>query len=231
MRHFVVTNVYGTNGNSLVFIKPMNMMRSTVLFSNIGTQDEPIVNANIQLLPVIKASIVNDPDNFNVFIDRLSSNYNYLESSLPKLRECTNLDIKFYNSYGRSNNYYIGDNEELIDMVNIKIKFTVTLVEGSDEIEIKKQLIAFIKEFIEQLNSDGTNNLFISNLISAIENSFPAVHHLKFLSINDYDTSYQTISVKKTDLNTLTKEERRKYVPEILVIDSENILLSINTVE
>ena len=231
MRHFVVTNVYGTNGNSLTFIKPLNMMRSTVLFSNAGTQENPIVNANIQLLPVIKANIVNDTDNFNVFINRLTSNYNYLESSLPKLRECTNLDIKFYNSYGRSNNYYIGDNEELIDMVNIKIKFIVTLVEGSDEIEVKKQLVSFIKEFIEQLNSDGTNSLFISNLISAIENNFPSVHHLKFIGINDYDTSYQTISVRKTDLSTLTKEERRKYVPEILVIDSENIILSINTVE
>ena len=92
-------------------------------------------------------------------------------------------------------------------------------------------LVSFIKEFIEQLNSDGTNSLFISNLISAIENNFPTVHHLKFIGINDYDTSYQTISVRKTDLNTLTKEERRKYVPEILVIDSENIILSINTVE
>ena len=74
---------------------------------------------------------------------------------------------------------------------------------------------------------NGANDLYISNLIREIENQFKVVHHLKFLGINDYDTSYQTISVKEPDLTKLTKEERRNYVPEVLVVEPENIQLSI----
>ena len=72
---------------------------------------------------------------------------------------------------------------------------------------------------------------YISNLIREIELNFPAVDHLKFMGINDYDTDYQTISVRETDLNNLTKEERRNYVPEMLVVAKDCILLSIDLMD
>ena len=49
------------------------------------------------------------------------------------------------------------------------------------------------------------------------------------MGINDYSTEYQTISLTETDLDKLSKDERRKYVPEVLVIDKNNISLSIST--
>lgn len=229
MKYFVLTNIYSTKDDKLTFIKPMNMMRSTVTFSNIGTAENPVINSNISLLPVIKADIINNVDNFNMFIERLTGNYTYLESCLPILRNNTHIDIKFYNTYGKSNNYYIGDNGELIDRVNIVIKFKIIIVDGTDDVEILKQLKEFIKEFIEKVNSSGNNDLYISNLIREIETNFSSVHHLKFMGINDYSTEYQTISVRETELNNLSKEDRRNYVPEILVADKANILLSIET--
>jgi hypothetical protein len=229
MKYFRLCNTYNTKSDPLTFIEPLNMMRSTVLFTNIGTTEDPIVSANISLLPMIKADILSDEDNFNEFVSRFTANYTYLEECLPTLRNNTNLDIKFFNTYGKSSNYFIGDDEELIDTINIKIKFRVVLQEGTDEIDISQKLKTFIKEFIEQLNSDGSNDLYISNLIKAIENQFAEVHHLKFMGINNYSTDYQTIIVKETDLNNLTKEERQKYVPEMLVVDSSNILLDIET--
>lgn len=229
MEYFTVTNKYSTRGDLLTFISPLNMMRSKVIFSNIGTANEPTVNANISLLPVVKADIINNTESFNIFINRFTSNYRYMEKCLPILRNNTNLDIKFYNSYGKSKNYYIGDENELIDRVNISIKLKVTIVDGSDDVDLKKGLQVFIKEFIEKLNSDGSNDLYISNLIREIETRYSSVHHLKFLGINEYNTDYQTISVKATDLNNLTKEERRNYVPEILVVDKNSIFLSIVT--
>lgn len=229
MRYFVLTNTYSTRSDGLTFVKPMNMMRSTVVFSNIGTKEEPKLSANLSLLPVIKADLINNESNFNEFITMLTSNYEYMESCLPILRNNTHIDLKFYNTYGKSVNYFIGDEEELIDTINITIKFKVTLQDGVDEVDLKEKLKIFIKEFIEKLNSSGNNNLYISNLIRAIENKFAEVHHLKFLGINDYETHYQTISVKETDLENLTKEERRKYVPEMLVVDKANVSLIITT--
>lgn len=230
MKYYGITNTYSTNGDNITLVNPMNMMRSTVSFSTVGLDDgEPAVAVNMSLLPMIKADIVNDKENFDVFIERVTSNYNHLQEALPILRNNTHIDVKFYNTYGKSSNYHIGDNEELIDTVNIKIAFKVSLYDGADDIELKNNLKVFIKEFIENVNSSGTNDLYISNLITEIERNFASVHHLKFMGINDYSTDYQTISVKETDLNNLNKEERRKYVPEVLVVDKDNVLLSLST--
>jgi hypothetical protein len=172
--------------------------------------------------------MVLDTDNFNIFVSRLTGSYNYLEECLTILRNNTHIDIKFYNTYGKSNNYYIGDNAELIDRVNMKIAFNVVVVDGTDDLTLRANLKNFIKSFIEEVNSTGNNDLYISNLIKAIENNFAEVHHLKFLGINNYTTDYQTISSRTVDINNLTKEERRRYVPEILVIDPNDIILNID---
>ena len=225
---FEVSNIYSNRNDGLTYIEPMNMMRSTVTFSTIGSGEDVDVNAHLTLLPVIKADIVSNTTNFDTFVNKLTQNYRYIEECLPRLRNNTHIDIKFYNTYGRSKNYYIGDEQELIDRVNITIKFKVNIVNGTDDIEIRKNLKTFIKDFIERVNSSGNNDLFISNLIREIETNFASVHHLKFMGINNYDTNYQTISIRTTNLNELTKEERRQYVPEILVADLDNIILSID---
>lgn len=226
---FEITNIYSNKTDPLTYIEPLNMMRSTVSFSTVKTDGKDETCSHLTLLPVVKADVVSNTESFSVFIDKLSQNYRYIEACLPRLRNNTHIDIKFYNTYGRSKNYYIGDDQELIDRVNIEIKFKVSIVSGTDDIEIRKNLKTFIKEFIEKVNSSGNNDLYISNLIREIETNFASVHHLKFMGINDYDTNYQTISVITTDLAELSKEERRQYVPEILVVDLDNIMLSIDT--
>lgn len=226
---FEITNIYSNKTDHLTYIEPLNMMRSTVSFSTVSIDGKDETCSHLTLLPVVKADVVSNTESFSVFIDKLSQNYRYIEACLPRLRNNTHIDIKFYNTYGRSKNYYIGDDQELIDRVNIEIKFKVSIVSGTDDIEIRKNLKTFIKEFIEKVNSSGNNDLYISNLIREIETNFASVHHLKFMGINDYDTNYQTISVITTDLAELSKEERRQYVPEILVVDPDNIMLSIDT--
>ena len=118
----------------------------------------------------------------------------------------------------------------MIDRVNIAIKFKVTLVDGADELSARKMITTFVKQFIERVNAEnGANNLYISNLIRELENSIPSIHYLKFMGINDYDTNYQTISIKESDINNLTKEDRRNYVPEIIVVNPDDIQLAIIT--
>ena len=93
------------------------------------------------------------------------------------------------------------------------------------------ELQEFIKSFVEKVNSSGSNDLYISNMIKAIENNFSAVHHLRFTGINDYDPKYQTVCMKVTDLNDLTKEELREYVPEVLVVAQDDIKLNVEVVK
>ena len=154
-----------------------------------------------------------------------TNHYRILNEAKLYLRNNTNIDTKFYNTYGRSTNFVIGENGELIDTVNIRIAFNVWLITNTDPTFAEANLKTFIKEYIESINNEGTNDLYISNLIRAIENNFAYVHHLVFIGINDYDVSYQAIKNKAIKLTDLSKEERRHFVPELITVNRANINL------
>ena len=92
------------------------------------------------------------------------------------------------------------------------------------------QVKEYIKKEIETIDDIGSNNLFISNLMRKIETNFAFVDHMRFVKFNNYDSSYQTIKNNTVDLSILTKQERREYVPELIVIDLEDIKINEYTV-
>ena len=59
-----------------------------------------------------------------------------------------------------------------------------------------------------------------------IELNFAYVDHIRFKSINNYNTDYQAVKNYVEDLDELTVEERRYYVPELLVIDLDDIIIN-----
>jgi hypothetical protein len=165
-----------------------------------------------------------DIGKFQYFMDTFLGNYNILQEAKTYLGGM-NIDAKFYNSYGKSTNFMIGDDrtEEFIDTNNISITLTITLDTGVDEYACETELKAYIKDYIEEINSDGTNELYVSNLIRYIEENFSYVNHMVFCKINNYDTTYQAIRNYAISLTELTKEERRHFVPDILTINKNSI--------
>lgn len=236
------TNVYTTSNNPITFIEPMNMIRGILEYQDFYENGVEALDIRLFDMPLLKWSLleyrdrkmeVTDPllaDDVNKFYDFMSyfkETYDYLDAAKLDLRNCTNIDCKFYNTYGRSNNFVIGENNEYIDTNNIAIYFKVWVVANTDLIDAKNILKDHIKEYIESINDDLTNDLYISNLITSIEDNIPFVHHLKFRSINDYPTTYQSIKNTAISLNELSKEERRHFVPELLVINRNNIFITI----
>ena len=222
-KNFIVTNIYDTSDNPVTFIKPMGMMRSTVTFERSATTDP--FSITLSSIPFIKHDIALDSDKFNYFISSLTSQYTAMENE-SVLQNSSHIDIKFYNTYGKSKNFYIGDAADVIDKVNLSIAFKIKIVNSTDTASVIRELKILIKNYIETLNSSGTNELYISNLIREIESTMPEIHHLKFLGINQYSTDYQTITTKATDLSELSKSERRAYVPEMLVVNVDDIAIS-----
>ena len=222
-KNFIVTNVYNTASDPVTFIRPMSMMRSVVAFERSSTV-EPY-SISLTSIPFIKYDIARDKERFDYFISSLTSQYTAMENE-EVLQNSSHIDIKFYNTYGKSKNFYIGDNHDSINRVNLSIGFKVKIVNTDDTNTTIRNLKILIKNYIETLNTSGTNELYISNLIKEIENQIPEIHHLKFLGINDYSTDYQTITSKAVDINELSKEERRDYVPEMLVVNLDDIKIS-----
>lgn len=237
---YIWTNKYNTMSNRATLVQPLDMMRSAITYKDYFVTGVDALDCTISDIPFLKYSIlaykdrvmkVTDPllsddiGKFQYFMDAFLDNYEVLQEA-KRYMNGMNIDVKFYNTYGRSTNFDIGENNEPIDTNNIAIYFSVWLIPNVDLYECGRELRLFIKDYIETINSEGTNNLYISNLIREIENNFMYVHHLKFDGINKYDTSYQAIINRKIKLEDLTKDERRSFVPDLLVVNTNNIYLT-----
>ena len=240
---YIWTNIYNTQDHPITFIKPLDMIRSVITYKDFYIPGTSAMDCLISDIPLIKYSIlaykdegmrITDPllsdhiGKFQYFMDNFLGNYAILQEAKAYLGGM-NIDTKFYNSYGKSTNFKIGNDRtyELIDTNNISIDLVITLIAGVDEYACTEELRMYIKNYIETINSDGTNELFISNLIKNIETDFAYVDHIVFEKINDYPTEYQAIINDSIGLDNLSKEERRRFVPDILVINKNNVRIQI----
>lgn len=229
---YIWTNEYSTSLEPLTFIKPLNNVRSHLYFEDYTQKvdDEyvhDIMDVRMESIPFIKWDLAYDPDTMTSFMKVFTSQYDNITSIINnKLRNETSIDIKFYNTYGRSTNYFIGEDSESLNTLNLRITFDMWFVAGTDMSTVIPEIKQFIKEKIETISDNGTNIIHISNLMREIEHNFSYVDHIRFRGFNDYDTKYQSIILKHTDIDDMEKEARRKYVPELLVIDSDDIIIN-----
>ena len=242
------TNIYSTDNEKIVFIKPLNMIKSELTFKDYRISGNSVNDCKISSIPLLGAELISSAvkaqekneldrnsedemymDRFEYFVQTYQDQYLNMEKTIDFLKTSTHIDLKFYNTYGKSKNFIIGDEvdgEELIDTINIKVKYYIWVTPGTDQINAEKTLKQYIKDYIESINSDGTNNFYNSNMMKTIENKFAYVHHCKFIGINHYEPKYQAVKNVTVDLNDLDKDERIKYVPEVLVANLENIELT-----
>jgi len=171
-------------------------------------------------------------DQFKIFLNCFSYYYRWIVNIINnRLRNVTAIDVKWYNTYGKSKNYGIGDNDEILNTVNLKIRFDMWFVPGTDRDGMVPKIKQYIKDQIERLNDKGVNYVHVSNLMRKVETNFACVDHIRFLNINNYPTKYQSVKVIHEDVNDLEKRERMMYVPEMLTVDTENIIINEYEVE
>ena len=237
MKTYIWTNEYSTSSDPLTFLKPLNNVRSNLLFRDYTLTTEvkegvfkfvnDIMDVDILSLPFVRWSIIRDENNLAYFMNSFIAQYNQLTEIInTTLRGQTSIDVKFYNTYGRSNNFIVGENDQKLDTVNLSLSFDMWFVPGTDQVSVIPEIKNFIKNDIETINTSGMNNLHISNLMRKIESKFSYVDHIRFNEINNYESSYQSVKNNATDLSTLSVAERRYYVPELLVVDIDDITIN-----
>lgn len=226
---FTLTNVYSTDDVRVNFISPVNMMRSQVKFIDLNPTDpeDPAFSLRLSSVPFIKAKAIKETAKYEQFLIALYTQYASLQNILSLITNNFGVDMKFYRSYGRSRNFLVGENQTRLDRVNTNISFRVSQSIGVEESELIRDLKIFIKDYIENINSKGYNAIYVSNLMREIENTFPSVQYMKFIKINEYDSSVQAIINKGVQIELMTKEERREYVPEYLTISLSDIDIEI----
>lgn len=238
----VITNVY-TTADDMTFIQPLNMVRSNIKFNEAAViVDSPdldpsisiddynaMVDIEIDSFPLVAKTVIDDPLLFEELFGYFMDQYEYIRDINSKLMGNHTIDLKFYNTYGKSKNF-IMENDELIDSVNIGIKFKIKPEYGTDTDDLIRDIKLFIKDYVETINESGGNSIYVSNIIQLIENQFAAVRYMKFGGISGielYALDNQTIENITADLETLSSEDRRKYVPEYLTISVDDVDITI----
>ena len=174
-------------------------------------------------------------------IDTLNSRKIYIDHSLELLENSFNIDLKFFNTYGKSNIYYVikdvnknnvlDDNREILDKVNLTLNFRLKLLAANDSYT-KDSIIKDIKEYIENLADIG--NLHIPNLITKITNSYKErIVYFECLGINSFGPEVQHIyrlddseipidnPPEFLNVNNI-KNSFNKIIPDVNIYLSEN---------
>lgn len=167
--------------------------------------NEDTGNVTIKRIPLISALyFLNNKLNLD-FTKSFESLQNLLSSTLNLLTNNTSLDLKFFNSYGLSNNFS-SDTTDLSLKLQIKLKIKPLP-------ELDYNIKNFIVKFIERSNDNIDKYIAISNLIKELENNFTDITYIRFISLNG--SNIQNIN----ELNTyIDKNYPKDYVPEFLTV-------------
>ena len=153
---YTFTNKFSTISEPVTFIYPISNMRSRVKYmangdgyiDTDGILKDGTYSIAISSVPFISYEIAKDKESLSNLITYLFEEYEYMNDAKAKVTSNFGIDMKLYNTYGKSKNFRVGDDgEELLDRTNIKIKFKVKPVFGTNEEDLIRDLKIFIKDF------------------------------------------------------------------------------------
>ena len=222
---YTITNRFMNDRRSLVLYEPLSMMRSTIVFD-----DKADYTISASMIPMLRWDIPLDDEMMEYFTTAFDTQYAAMKPALDKLNGNDYIDMKLYNTYGRSNNYYVGPmpNEPdlhkstwLLDNVHVKVRLRIAVYDRSIYTQTVNDVTNEIIKTFESLTSEKTD-IHASEIIQNIANNHPNVKYLRFLGFNDYTADVQSIFIKYpiTDMN---EYQLKEAVPEIIRVDSSSV--------
>ena len=222
---YIIANRFTNDRRDLSLYKEMTMMRSMLQF-----QDDKV---HATLIPFIKYDIGMHAEEMGYFVDKFNAQYTAMQPVLRRLDGNTFVDFKLFNTYGKSNNYYIGpkegtedlwDSDIRLDNVELQIRLKISVLDRSIYSQTVAGVKNEIKNYINSINQSDDKNLHVSDIIHLIKSNQPNVNYIRFLGFNHYDANKQSIFKKFDSINN--PDNLQMYVPEILRIDDKNIIIS-----
>lgn len=235
---YVVTNRFRNRYRELDLYKPMSMMRSNLIFTTEeGNNQGEIIRIEASLIPFIKYDIITDSERMMYFIRAFTEQYAAMEPVLSRLDGNSFIDMKLFNSYGKSNNYYIGPLEaggelrtsnKLLDNVRVAVKLTMSVYDrtiySQTELDVKSRIITIF----DNLNTNNTD-IHASAIIHDIIENVPNVRYVRFDGFNDNPVHMSSIFIKVTDESALSEDQLATRVPELIRVDEDSIIITEET--
>lgn len=232
------TNSYeNTEGNEFNLLKPFTFIRSVMNYQEGGVSDptpeDPYATAwmiTLREIPLIRASWMRNSGNVLDLFSILTRNHDYIEQAYDLLENNFTIDMKLYNTYGRSRYFDIGltvNSGETItplDSVNVKFRFGAKVSALTDWSDFKNRFVEFVRNYIESFNEIENlgQNIHIMDLITQININFAdEIEHLEYYGINEFDSSIAQI-IKTWSIEDINALGYNKYIPEFINLYAES---------
>lgn len=216
---YTISNIFNVDDDIDIIHSLQKYMYSSVIYEK---DVEGTSYWHIKEVPMMRYDYAMIPEYYMDFIRQFLSDFQVLKDHLKSLTNAFNLSVKFFNTYGKSYYMYINEKKStLLDKIDLRIKMRITLNPSRlmDE-GLKAEITKFIESYIESVNYDI--NLYISNLIKALENNFQDINHMKFIRINDYGAEVQSIEKNFPTTDYLNGYSKLKdFVPEFINIHKD----------
>ena len=187
---YSVTNIYNIK-DDLTFYTNFTSIMNTRLTNVEGSDTEYIVES----VPMGGMHYMNSEESVIDFTNTLNEKKKYIDDALTKIDTTTDIDFKFYNTYGESKTYTTGDSGLApIGHIDITLKFRVS-IKSTTDIYTRDDILKYIKTYLENLNKTG--DLHFPNLITELTNEFSdRINYIEYITFNDLGTGVQHIAVK-----------------------------------
>ena len=209
---YSLCNTYEINTGLDLYYDYTSVMESFITIHNNDTTSA--FDYSIKRMPMVRYTYLNTQERVSDFISVMDYRKRYIETALILLEDSFGVDYKFFNTYGPSKLYNI-NNEELLDRVNMSLRFEVKFQNASD-INATNDITMFVKQYIENINE--ITDLHMPNLITAVTNKFyNQLVYFKFVGLNDYDSLHQSLYKEPVETDEFLTSST---VPEFLNVNT-----------
>lgn len=225
VQSYTLTNTYTPETGEFYFAYPLNLMRSSVIFED-DLDSEDGYKFLLKSVPVVGLSFIKQHDNVKHMFDALVDQHEYMTALVKQITQNFTINMKFYNTYGRSRLFYLSDEETLLNRVNSDIHLGISFFEGVIPEDYIPLIQMDTKKYVETVNNinTGLNKIHISVLIQKLHNTYAdQINYIEFYSINGYDTSVQTIQT----LVPIDSRTEPTVVPEYLTLKSTDVKITV----
>lgn len=225
MKAYTLTNTYtnaeATDNDKIALIHQIDFIRSTATFSEIsGVTDDYMIN--ISEVPMAQASWCKTYSNFEYLINTIYQDYLYLYEAYFLLENNFGIDLKYYNTYGKSKFFKVGikSDTSILDNINCVFSFGIYLTTlTSTDIFITK-FRTWIKDYVESTNYVSTSgqSIYILNMIADAKTEFSEIGYIEYYGFNSY--SYKAQKIEGLTNDQISASGLREYIPEFINIRS-----------
>lgn len=194
LKEYSLLDIYTVEGGIDFFYNFTDILNTRVLKNS--SEDDNYHLYDIFGLPMVGYHYFRDEDCVSYLVNKIVDKKNYIDYCLRLVENNMNIDFKFFNTYGESKTFTIGDKEHTsIGNMAVNLRFRLKVSATADG-GTKDAILDFVKDYIEDLHRDP--EIHIPNLLHAVKEEFEdSIVYFEFMNYNDFRLGINHIELRE----------------------------------